>query len=193
MYSITEKKMGKLKLFWVIALLFLIYISFANSQTLSCDTNTYAEYGLMGDKVTWLCTLNGTSSTFYCLSYIKDNQSGIVQINPDYQKKSEALLGINNIIEDRQFFTSQNSVFNVHFTKENLVMDGRNYTYGVMCGNGTYVMTFESSIIPEYENLKSPTTRWFWATDNFTPLFIGFLIFIILALAVATVVYFFKR
>jgi hypothetical protein len=178
------------KLFILILLLLtlLFSLSFVSADVLNCDVNTYTQYGVTDDKSTWLCTLNGTNSSVNCISYVKDNLSGIVQTNPTYHKKSNALIGFSNEVDDRTSFVSQNNLVSVFFTKDNLIFDGRNYTYGVQCSDGTNIYKFESVTLPEYKNINEPTTRLVWANQNMTGLLLGllllFVVIIIISIAV---------
>lgn len=163
----------------------IISISFISADVLNCDVNTYTQYGMIDDKSTWLCSLNGTNSTVNCITYVKDNESGIVQTNPTYTKKSDSILSFSKSeVDDRTSFVSQNNLLTVFFTKDNLVFDGRNYTYGVQCSDGLNIYKFESVTIPEYKNINEPTTRLFWVQNNASGIILGLILLIIIAFAV---------
>lgn len=162
-------------------------ISFVSADVLNCDVNTYTQYGMgANDKTTWLCYLNGTNTTMNCISYVKDNVSGVLQTNPTYHKKSNAIISLSNDIDDRTSFLTENNLLTVFFTKDNIIFDGRNYTYGVQCSDGTNIYKFESETIPEYASINEPTTRLFWLNTNLTGIFIGLfmLIFVIIFIGI---------
>lgn len=179
-----SKQLFGLILFFI---MLLFSISFVSANVLNCDVNTFTQYGVTDDKSTWLCTLNGTNSTVNCISYVKDNLNGIVQTNPTYNKKSNALFGFSNVIDDRTSFVSQNNMLSVFFTKDNLIFDGRNYTYGVQCSDSTNIYKFESITMPEYKNINEPTTRMLWINENMTGLLLGLLLMfgVILLISIA--------
>lgn len=149
----------------VYPLIFLMLVVGVVSQVITCDTGTYTSYGITDDVVEWLCSIN-SSNDYNCLSYVKDNESGIVQVNPNYQKKTDSVIALFNKIEDRQFFTTSNGVVAIYFTKDNLLFDARNYTYGVKCAYQGDSLTYEQSKIPIYENINAPQTRVHWWSEN---------------------------
>lgn len=168
----------------IFIILFLVALALPITLAFQCDTNTYSEHGFTDDKVYWLCYFNDTASRD-CVSYIKDNESGVVQVNPVYQKKSESLIGVFNDVEDRESFRSENGLVSIFFTKENLLFDGRDYTYGVRCSTGSAIDSFEKNLTPEYKNLNAPITRTFWLKQNIAGLFLGvFLVFVLVVLVV---------
>lgn len=176
----TTKGMGCKK--GLLFFLILFSLPFALGS-LQCDTNTYSEHGFGNDKVYWLCSLTNASVQYDCISYIKDNSSGIVQLNPIYQKKSESLIGVMNDVEDRESFKSENGLVSVFFTKENLLFDGRAYIYGVKCSGNGEIFSSEKNMTPEYSNVNEPVTRLFWLKGNLAPLMIGlFLAFVCVVL-----------
>jgi len=156
------------------------------NNSMDCDSNTFTEYGFFADKVRWLCypPVDFNTST-YCMSYVKDPSSGVLQTNPNYFTRADSILAYDNEIEDRTSFEAVGNIVSVYFTKDNLIFDGREYVYGVRCTNNGQYYTYEQLIKPEYENVSSPITRWFWIKDNLIGLFIGGIIlaFIIFGIA----------
>lgn len=154
---------------------------------LNCDTPKYTEYG---DKVFWTCELqrNDTEALqpFNCVSYVKDMQGGMVQTNPDYDKKSETLISFGGEYDDREHFKMSNGLVNPYFSDNNLVFDKRNYTYGVECVYEDNTAKYEETVVPEYSNPNRAVTLWFYIDNNFWRIFFVFLLVIILIMVGGT-------
>lgn len=169
----------RLLLFFVI-LIFIFNV--VSAIDFDCDVNTYYVYGFGDDKVTWLCSINETSTVYECISYIKDSGMGVIQLNPSYQKKTDSVFAIFNKIEDRDSFTTSNGLVSIYFTKENIVFDGRNYTYGVKCASSTDILNYSVVAMPEYENVNAPTTRFMWLDSNVDNIILGLLILFVVVM-----------
>jgi len=156
------------------------------NNTMDCDSNTYTEYGFIGDKVRWICYPPvTTNTTTNCMSYVKDVHSGVIQTNPNYFTRTESLISWDNEYEDRTSFEAVGNMVSIYFTKDNLMFDGREFVFGVRCTNdGTYY-DYEMLITPEYENMNAPITRIFWVKENIIGLVLGGIVmaFLILVLA----------
>jgi len=138
--------------------------------------------GLQSDKVYGKIWINNTNTTYTCISYIEVPTTGeLVQTNPPYTKRTTSLVQIvPKEIEDREFFITRDGLANVYWTSDNLVIDGRNYIFGVECaGNG---MNLKSEVLTQvgYDPVNEPITRWFWLKENMTGLVLGLLLTIIL-------------
>jgi hypothetical protein len=142
------------------------------NNTITCSSETYAEYGFGEDKINWFCNVNQTlGMNISCISYVKDIDGGIVQTNPSYDSKSDTL--ITEPVEDRTSFPAEKGLVQVYFSKDNLIFDGRDYVFGVRCSDGTEITQYEKISVPEYENINMPITRWFWLGKNINGLLIG--------------------
>lgn len=142
------------------------------NNTMNCDTNTFSEYGFLNDKIKWLCNIPDNNKTANCISFVKDNESGIVQTNPDYKTKSNSVFSIGTSeTEERTSFVTENGLVNVYFTKDNLLFDGRQYIFGVRCSTDTNTYEYKELFIPEYENVNDPINRWFWIKGNVIGIF----------------------
>jgi hypothetical protein len=141
--------------------------------------------GIGFDKCYWTIDLNRTNSTFNCITYIKTSESKLIQSMPQYTKKSDAILQLKGTdYEDRTYFSIQNGIGSVYFTKENLIFDGREYIFGVKCADNDEVLTTEKLIRIGYENLNSPITRLPYLGENasaIVAIIIGLVIVMILA------------
>lgn len=157
---------------------------FNTTNTIDCNVETNAEYGVGNDKINWFCNINQTTeNNVTCISYVKDVNAGIVQTNPSYNNQSDTL--ITQSIEDRTSFMAENGLVQVYFTKDNLVFDKRDYIYGVKCSDGTTITEYQKISIPEYESVSAPITRFMWAKENASGLILGIIIFSVLVLLFA--------
>lgn len=169
-----------------------------NDFDLDLDENIYF-IPFADDKVWAKIWLNNTSQNFSCISYVKTldglnlKSKDTVQVNPDYKKKEKNIINIaSNEYESQEFFLANHGISTIYFTKENLILDGRPYLFGVDCSGNTD----KKEIISEkvgYVNFKffnEPITRLKWATTQ-TLSFI--LIFIIMLIAIPMVFWYFKR
>jgi hypothetical protein len=105
--------------------------------------DSLVDFGIGTDRITGKIWLNDTNSTYTCLSYIKTTNGSVVQTNPSYSKSTESTIALTQKeIEDREFFVTQQGIANVYWTNNNLVIDGRQYVFGVECsGNGQHLIS----------------------------------------------------
>lgn len=145
------------------------------------ETDDNVAFGFGMDKVYGKAYLNGTSGNYSCISYIKTDLNQIIQTNPVYTKATNALL--QSKYDDRQYFPADNGLVNVYWTNENLIIDGRQYIFGIDCAGNTRLRG-EKVVTIDYENLNSPITRIFWASsaNNVTGIVAFFIILIILVI-----------
>ena len=105
------------------------------------------------------------------MSYIKTPEGKLIQSNPVYEQMTGSVFHLlGKTYEDRSVFETQNGLANVYWTKENVVVDGTIYVFGVECSNGTEHKISEKAITVLYESVDDPITRWLWAKDNVVPL-----------------------
>jgi len=159
-----------------------------------------ALYGLtINEKVYWKFYINDSNMTedYDCISYIKHMHNGtlgeLIQVNPTYIKKVESLISLDDSFDDREYFKTVNGLGNVYFTKDNLVMDVRQYLFGIQCTGNGQKLNSERVVTTEYEKLNTPITLAFWSYDNMDALFLGVIIFIFVVGLIGTLIYIFKR
>lgn len=156
------------------------------NNTMDCDSNTYTEYGFLGDKVRWICYPPATNNiSTHCMSYVKDPSHGVLQTNPNYITRTDSIISIDNEYEDRTSFEAVGNMVSVYFTKDNLLFDGREYIFGVRCTNDGDYYDYEQLIIPEYENVNAPITRLFWLRWNIVGLFLGGVAMLVIVIIIA--------
>lgn len=150
------------------------------------DTTVYFGFGIGGlnsDKTFGKIYINDSNTTYTCISYVLDiYNENLLQTNPPYTKRiSSTFQIVPKEYEDREFFTTQNGLANIYWTNNNLVIDGRNYIFGVECTNsvGTRLKSERSAIVL-YENINTPITRFVWIKDNITGLILGFIFLLII-------------
>jgi hypothetical protein len=155
--------------------------------SVSYDDN--CDMGIGFDRCYWTVNLNITNSTFNCITYVKTNMSKLIQSNPVYTQKSNAIIQFKGTdYEDRNYFIIQNGIGSVYFTKENLIFDGRTYIFGVQCADNNQVLTTEKLITIGYENLNSPINRGVWSITQM-PAIVFLIIGIVIILFVFAIVW----
>ena len=141
--------------------------------------------GLASDKVSGKIFINNTNESYYCLSYVESFDRNLVQTNPPYTKRVVGLLQLmGKEIEDREYFVTQNGLANIYWTNNNLVVDGRQYIFGVQCaGEGN---SLKSEVLAQvgYKPINAPITRWFWFTDNILGIMLFLFIILIVVLGI---------
>ncbi len=142
--------------------------------------------GLASDKTHGKIWINDTNNTYYCVSYVKTFEGNLVQTNPPYTKRTESTISfIPKEIEDREFFTTYNGLANVYWTDNNLVIDGRQYVFGVECAGNSQNLKSEILATVGYDPVNAPITRWFWFKENTVPIILGLLLLFIVTIVVA--------
>lgn len=155
------------------------------------DTELYFDFGIGGlksDKVYGKYYLNGTNhnATYKCISFVETETNFVVQTNPPYTKRSEGIGLLQREIEDREYFTSQNAIGAVYWTSDGLVIDGRNYIFGIDCsGNDGNRLISEVVASVNYEPVNEPLTRFFWGIQNLRNIVLGLILMIIIVFAIA--------
>lgn len=165
---------------------------------LQLDQEVYFGFGFGGlasDKVFGKIWINGTNETFNCVSYIKTyDTTELLQSNPRYTKRTDSSITLlSKEIEDREFFVTQNGLANIYWTNHNLVMDGRSYIFGVECSGNPGHLVSEKVATVNYKPVNAPITRFVWATENAMPIFLGFLIIVIIVFVGGFIWYLGKR
>lgn len=163
------------------------------------DNELYFGFGIGGlksDKIYGKYYLNGTNpnSTYKCVSYVETLMNEVVQTNPPYTKRSDGITIWQKEIEDREFFTSEYGLGTVYWTNHNLVIDGREYIFGIECAseNGDLLMS-ELNATVNYEPVNAPITRFFWLRENINGLMIALLAFVIVVFIIAWAIHQVRR
>lgn len=160
------------------------------NNTMDCDSNTYTEFGFMGDKVRWICYPPKTANiTTYCMSYVKDPSHGVLQTNPNYITRTDSIVSWDNEYEDRTSFEAVGNMVSVYFTKDNLIFDGREYVFGVRCTSDGNFYDYQQLMIPEYENINAPITRLFWFEQNAIAYILAFIISLFIIFSIGTYIW----
>ena len=176
------------------------YAPYNSTQTEFCtlglndfdvDYDSEVYFGLIPDRVYWKIYINQSNKTYRCLSYIKTHQQNMLQSNPQYTAQSDTLIRFRQSeYEDREYFTVEKGIGNIYFTKENLVVDGREYIFGVECSDGQGERLISERFVRAlYEPVNEPITRFFWVRDNV----FGIVTFIVLSVIVGLAIAFWWR
>jgi hypothetical protein len=149
-------------------------------------------FGFGKDKVFGLAYLNNISNkTYNCVTTVQTMQGMLVQSNPDYEQVVSSIIQLfPKSYENREFFTMENSLANVYWTNENLVIDGRNYLFGIGCSNGEELLISQKIVTVNYESANAPITRWFWIKDNIYPIMIFLIVLLVIVILIGL---YFKR
>ena len=150
------------------------------------ETDDQADFGFGRDKVFGKAYLNGTTGNYSCISYVKTTDNQVIQTNPSYSKANNALL--QSSYDDRQYFAADNGLVNVYWTNENLVIDGRQYVFGIDCAGATRLRG-EKLVIVGYESLNAPVTRLFWVNNNIMGLVLGAIFLCVIVFIIGLVIY----
>jgi hypothetical protein len=153
---------------------------------LGLDDIVYFGYG--NDKAYGHIWLNDTANNYSCITYVKTIVGGLIQTNPSHTQFTTGVL--NRAIEDREFFIPNYGIAAVYWTKENLIIDGRQYIFGVECAGNGGKQTSEAIVTVLYENVNVPITRYFWVGENIVPIILGILGLVAIAILIG---YIFKK
>jgi len=151
----------------------------------SLEVDTLTQYGLnifefKENKVHGNIWLNDTNTTYSCISYVKTIQGDLVQTNPSYQAISSGLITFTQKeYDDREFFVTQNGLSNIYWTDHNIIVDGRDYLFGVECAGNGQVLRSEALVTVGYKQVNEPFTRAIWLRQNVIPLTVGMILLII--------------
>jgi hypothetical protein len=148
------------------------------------DETVYFGINFEGDeKVYGKVFING-SEEFSCVSYVKTPDGKLIQSNPVYEQASISTINLfgSSRYENREYFRTSNGLANVYWTKENLVIDGSTYVFGVECSSNTSHKISEKAVTVLYEGISAPVTRWVWVKENMFGLVVGSIIVILLGL-----------
>ena len=132
-----------------------------------------ALYGIKSqDKVFWKYWINNSNMTedYDCISYVKIYDNGtigeLIQVNPIYEKRVNRLFSLEATYDDREYFHSSNGLGNVYFTNENLVVDGRDYLFGIQCTGNNEKLNSEKIVQVGYETFGTPIVATVWGIGN---------------------------
>jgi len=157
-----------------------------NDFDISVDLELFFGFGIGGlasDKVSGKIWINDTNTTYYCVSYVETPDGNLLQTNPPYTKRVESTLSIvPKEIEDREFFITKNGLANVYWTDENLIIDARQYVFGVECAGDGLNLKSEALASVFYENVNAPVTRWFWFKENVFSIMLFMIILLVIVL-----------
>lgn len=143
------------------------------------------------DRVYGKVYING-SEEYSCVSYVKTPYGKLIQSNPVYEAVTNSALAIvGKSYEDRAVFQTTNGLVNVYWTKENVVVDGSVYVFGVECSSNASHKISEKAVNVLYESVSTPTTRFFWLNKdgNLIGLMIGLLGIFFIAGIIGLVIY----
>ena len=153
------------------------------------DDTVYFGFDVGGyDKVYGKVYING-SEEYSCVSYVKTTTGKLLQSNPVYELQTTSLINVlGKPSENREVFVTNNGLANVFWTKENLVVDGSEYVFGVECSSNSTHKISEKVVNVFYENVNSPVTRWFWFRDNMLFIGLGLIITIFIIILASMVI-----
>jgi len=176
------KKRLILILFILVFIIHVVSVSALYSNfTIEVDDDVF--YGLSNeDYVYGKITMNDTNSISYCISYVKTNDSKLIQTNPKYREKTQTTISLFSNEDTRQFFETRRGVGQVHWSKDNLIIDGRTYIFGVECDTSLGNQKSEKNVTVGYESVNSPITRLAWSSENVTAIMLLLIFFVMLSI-----------
>lgn len=131
---------------------------------------------------------NYSNETFKCISYIKDDNDEIVQVNPEYKERAETLLDfLRGEPESREYFSPANKLVNIYITKKNLLPEYDYYLY-IECSSDQRDLVSVHPFTIGYEGFENVffRTRWLYANAGYI---IAGIIVMFFILAVLIMVY----
>lgn len=129
------------------------------------------------------------NESFKCIDHIEDSAGKIVQSNPEYRERTDALIDLRQDPETRQYFTPANSIVNFYITKKNLIPD-EDYYLHIECSSPQRLLQSVHTFQVGYQNLDEVFFRTQWLMANSGYLFAGILVIFILLLVI---VFFWKN
>lgn len=148
------------------------------------DENVYFGINLESEEKVFGKIYLNDSEQYSCISYVKTPEGKLIQSNPVYEQATQNTISLfNKRYEDREYFMTSNGLATVYWTKENLIIDGSTYVFGVECSSNSSHKISEKAVTVLYEGVNSPVTRWVWLKENLFGITTGVFIIILLGLA----------
>ena len=154
------------------------------------------------DKVYAKIWLDDITQNYSCISYIKtldgynQDKKDVVQVNPDYYKNEKTYFSpVTNEYEDREYFETNKGITTIYYKKDNLILDGRPYLFGVECSgsNNKTKLTAEKVGYVNWKYFNEPLTRFEWATNETLGMVIGICIMFVIMFLIGTLWIVIKR
>ena len=153
----------------LLALLFLLSIGIVNAG-LDCshdNTSYYSEF----NKIDMLCV--SEMYNYQCLSFVRNMSGALLSVNPSFINVKD----VGRI----EHFQSYGQVVKIEFRPmPNIIRPKINYTYGVICSNGTAKQEFNTTLKPLYKELDIVTEKTIYLKDNLPYLFLIFIVSLVL-------------
>ena len=140
---------------------------------------TIAQNPYLKSKMEYNCVLPNSINDYDCINTITYNFDDVLQVNPQMQERSDSFLGINNNVESRDSFVTNNGLLNAYFTNKNLVAETP-FTITTTCSDGNSTLVHQQTIIPTYKNIDEVPTYALWVKTNAGYLVVGFIMVLIL-------------
>ena len=155
----------------LMALMFLLVIGVVNALDCSHDNESYySEF----NKIDMVCV--STMFDYECLSFVRNMSGQLLSVNP-------AAINIKDVGRV-EHFASNGQMVKVEFAPmPNIIRPKINYTYGVICSNGTEIEQFNTTLKPYYKELDIVTQKTIYLKDNIPFILITF-IFVLIFLAI---------
>jgi len=132
-------------------------------------------------KMEYTCELPYVDTEFKCLSVVSYGFDDVLQVNPQKTEKTTSLVGLNNNLESREYFTTSLGLLNAYYTNKNIIPD-QSFTITTRCSDGSQTLVNQFEVNPELQNLDSLPSYSIWFRENFAFIFGGLVVLMIIAL-----------
>ena len=135
------------------------------------------------DKMEYTCTL--PTGNYDCINTVSYGFDDILQVNPQKKEKSDGIITLKSDIESREYFTANKGLLNAYFTSKNLVADN-DFIITTICSDDNQILTSQQIISPTIKDLHNTNTWLIWGKRNIPYLFILFLLLILGAMIIGS-------
>jgi len=144
---------------------------------LNCDFPSLTEFDnrmIVDCKI----PLEYSDEDFSCVSKVYED-GRLVQVNPEYTDYGNSFLGLRRT-EPKEFFTPDNRLLNVYFTKKNLLTE-KDFVFEVACESDERTLVSGNFVQTFYKDSSWVANRIKWGKDNATYLIIALVMVVIIA------------
>lgn len=144
---------------------------------LNCNFPFIAEFD---DRMLVDCKipLEFSDEDFSCVSKVYED-GRLIQVNPEHTDYGSSLIGWKRE-ESKEFFTPNNRLLNIYFTKKNLITD-KDFVFEVVCDSNDRTLVSGAFVQTFYEDTSWVANRVKWSKDNVTYLIVAVVFLLMIA------------
>ena len=159
----------------LLLLTLMVLVVAAAAQALECsydNTSYYSEF----KNIKMLCS--SEMKDYNCLSFVRNMSGELLSLNP----KSDNIEQVGRV----EHFISSGQIVRVEFSpRPNIIRPTLNYTYGVICSNGSGLEQFNTTLTPYYKEFDVVAEKTIYLKDNMPYIFLTVLLgFVMLAIII---------